>query len=77
MIKRTKIHTDGNDSILVIELPNAEFEKTLIVIFLENFKNFVIFTKQNNKFGEFLSFLRFFLNFHTFSSIFLCFFEFC
>ena len=36
-----------------------EFEKTtvFIVIFLENCKNFEIFTKSSNEFGEFLNFL--------------------
>ena len=56
----------------------AEFEKTIgfIVIFLENFKNFVIFTKSSNKFGEFLNFLGFsniFLHFLVFPYAFLIF----
>ena len=37
--------------------PESEFEKktiVFIVIFLENSKNFVIFTESTNKFGEFL-----------------------
>ena len=41
-----------------------------IVIFLENSKNFVIFTKSSNKFGEFLKFLGFskiFIHFLRFS----------
>ena len=44
----------------VIFLP-AELEKSLVftVIFLENSKNLVIFTKSSNKFGEFLRFLGF------------------
>ena len=44
--------------------------------FLENSKNFVIFTKSSNEFGEFLSFLGFcniFLDFHVFFFIFLIF----
>ena len=43
------------------ELSRTEFEKTIvfIVIFLENSKIFVIFTKSTNKFGEFLNFLGF------------------
>ena len=55
-------------------LPHAlsqSSKKTIvfIVIFLENSKNFVIFTKSSNKFGEFLRFLGFsniFLDFHVF-----------
>ena len=53
----------------------SEFEKIIvfIVIFLENSKNFVIFTKSSNKFDEFLNFLGFsniFLDFHVFFFIF-------
>ena len=49
-----------------------ESEKTIvfIVIFLENSKNFVIFTKSSNRFGEFLNFLAFckiFIHFLVFS----------
>ena len=65
-----------NWSLISITPLLAEFEKTIvfIVIFLENSKNFVIFTNSSNKFGEFLSFLGFsniFLDFHVFFFIFL------
>ena len=42
-------------------LISSEFEKVILCYsyFLENSKNFVIFTKISNKFGEFLSFLGF------------------
>ena len=50
---------------------HTEFEKNIvfIVILLENSKNFVIFTKNANKFGEFQSFLGFsniLMDFHVF-----------
>ena len=61
-----------------ILMPQPEFEKTLvfIVMFLENSKNLVIFTKSSNKFVEFLNFIGFskiFIHFLVFCYAFLTF----